>query len=88
MDLAKKELPDLNYFNNSYAACEGTDLILIMTEWNEFRDLNFAKIKELVRTPNVYDTRNIYPGADIEKLGFNYTCTGRNISVNKINRLI
>jgi len=87
MDLAKMELPDLNYFNNSYSACEGADLILIMTEWNEFRDLNFSKIKETVRTPNIYDTRNIYPGAEIEKLGFNYICTGRNITVDKVDRL-
>lgn len=74
---AKKELPRLNCFENSYAACKDADIVIIMTEWNEFRDLRFSEIKLLVRTPIIYDTRNIYDGRAIIDQGLKYICTGR-----------
>lgn len=77
MDEAKKELPNINYFENAYDACEGADLVIIITEWNEFRDLDFNRIKEKVRSHNIYDTRNIYNPEDIRLHGFKYICTGR-----------
>lgn len=79
MDEAKKELPDINYFNDAYSACEGSDLVIIITEWNEFRDLDFNRIKEKVNSHNIYDARNIYDPEDIRQLGFKYICTGRPI---------
>ncbi len=77
MTQAKKELPNLNCFDNSYMACKEADIVIIMTEWNEFRDLQFSEIKALVRTPIIYDTRNIYEGRAIMNRGFRYICTGR-----------
>jgi UDPglucose 6-dehydrogenase len=52
-------------------------MVAILTEWNEFRDLHFDRVKEKIRTPNIYDTRNIYDPEQIRKLGFNYYGTGR-----------
>lgn len=77
MEEAKKNIVGLNYFDDAYDACENSDLLLIVTEWNEFRDLDFKKIKSLMRTLNIYDTRNIYTPSKITSLGFNYICTGR-----------
>ena len=77
MDEAKKAIDRVNYFKNSYDACKDADLVIICTEWNEFRDLNLSKIKELMRTPNLYDTRNIYDPTAVRKLGFTYISTGR-----------
>lgn len=77
MDEAKKELPNINYFNDAYSACEGADLVIIITEWNEFRDLDFNRIKEKVNSYNIYDTRNIYNPDNIRQHGFKYICTGR-----------
>ncbi|MEW5795021.1 MAG: UDP-glucose/GDP-mannose dehydrogenase family protein [Candidatus Zixiibacteriota bacterium] len=74
---AKRALPDIRYADNPYSACEGSDLVMIVTEWNEFRDLDLGRVKELVRTPNLFDTRNIYDPVHVRALGFNYLCTGR-----------
>ena len=78
MDKARQVLPKIEYFKNAYDACRDSDLLIIVTEWNEFRDLNFSRIKELMRRPNVYDTRNLYDGNAVIKEGFNYISTGRN----------
>ena len=77
MDEAKKNINGLNYFNDAYSACANADLVIIMTEWNEFRDLQFDRIKEQMNEYNVYDTRNIYNAKTIRAHGFNYMCTGR-----------
>ncbi len=81
MELAQKELPELKCFNNAYDACVDTELVVIMTEWNEFRDLDFDRIKEGMASLIVYDTRNIYDLAKITAKGFSYYCTGRNALV-------
>ncbi len=78
MDNARRILPDLKYFDNAYDACRDSDLGIIVTEWNEFRDLDFDRIKGLMRRPNIYDTRNLYDGNSVVKQGFNYISTGRN----------
>jgi len=77
MDETKKELPEIVYCKDSLSACADADLIIITTEWHEFRDLDFEQIKQKVRTPNIYDTRNIYDSKQIKALGFTYICTGR-----------
>jgi len=78
MENARRILPDLKYFKNAYDACRESDLLIIVTEWNEFRDLDFGRIKDLMRRPNIYDTRNLYNGNAITGQGFNYISTGRN----------
>jgi len=77
MEEAKKLLPDITYVEDVYAALEGADLLAIITEWNEFRSLDFAKVKSLLRAPIISDLRNIYDPAEMEALGFAYDSVGR-----------
>ncbi len=73
---AKPDLPVI-YVENAYQAAEGTDCLVIITEWNEFRYLDLEKIKSLMREPCLVDTRNIYEPAQVKKLGFRYEGMGR-----------
>jgi UDPglucose 6-dehydrogenase len=77
MDEARKELPELTYCDDYFTAATDSDLIIIATEWHEFRDLDFPRLKSVMRSPNVYDTRNIYHPSDVRKHGFVYIGTGR-----------
>jgi len=77
MDEARRVLPELRYFNDPYSACEHSDLVMLITEWNEFRDLDLKRVKGLMRTPILFDTRNIYDPPQVRELGFTYLCTGR-----------
>jgi UDPglucose 6-dehydrogenase len=49
----------------------------VVTEWNEFKELDLKKIKKLMRQPVIADGRNIYNPSDVRKLGFRYACIGR-----------
>ena len=66
------------YAARSYDALNGAAALLIVTEWNEFRRPDFKRIKELLKTPVVFDGRNIYDPRDLRKLGFKYYSIGRN----------
>ncbi len=77
MDEAKKVLPDLNYFDDPYSACKESNLIIVITDWNEFQHLDFEKIKDLVKEKNIMDTRNIYNPTLLKSAGFKYFGTGR-----------
>ena len=60
-----------------YEAAEGADALFLVTEWNEFRTPDFARIKSLMRTPVIFDGRNIYRAEQLRKLGFTYYGIGR-----------
>ena len=77
MGEARNVLPQIEYFNDPYSACEASDMVMIVTEWNEFRDLSFERLKSRVRTPVIFDTRNIYDPDQVRELGFTYLSTGR-----------
>jgi UDPglucose 6-dehydrogenase len=74
---AKKLMPDIGYCGNSYETMEGADALVLVTEWNEFRALDLARVKTLLKTPTVIDLRNIYKPADMAAAGFFYTSVGR-----------
>ena len=82
MDEAKKYLQDvdgeLTYCRKSYEALEDADGLVLVTEWNEFREPDFEKIRELLREPVIFDGRNIYNPDKLKKLGFTYFGVGRN----------
>lgn len=61
----------------SYDALAGADALAIVTEWNEFREPNFARMRELMRQPVVFDGRNIYSPEQMRALGFTYVSIGR-----------
>ena len=77
MDNALKHNKTLNFFDSVYDACEGVNAIIIGTEWNEFRALNFTKIKEKIKDAIIFDLRNIYRSAELEELGFLYYGIGK-----------
>lgn len=74
---AKKVLSGIKYVKNAYAAAENAECLVVLTEWNEFRELDLKKIKGLMKKPAVVDGRNIYDPAAMKKLGFEYTGVGR-----------
>ncbi len=77
MENAKKEYNKFNYFDSAYETCKNSDAIIIGTEWNEFRKLDFLKISKIVKTKKIFDLRNIYDKDEIEKIGFEYYGTGK-----------
>ena len=68
----------ISYAKNPYDCMKGADAVVIVTEWNEFRSLELMKVKALLKTPYFFDLRNIYEPAKMRKLGFKYSCIGRN----------
>ncbi len=74
---AKKILPDIAYAEDEYTAVTGADMLVFMTEWNQFRALNMERVRELMRTPKIADLRNIYEPSAMRELGFDYTGVGR-----------
>ncbi|HXP13548.1 MAG TPA: UDP-glucose/GDP-mannose dehydrogenase family protein [Stellaceae bacterium] len=77
MEEAKKLLPRVQFCANAYEAMEGAHALVIITEWNEFRALDLARVKNLLKTPTVIDLRNIYKPADMAEAGFYYFSIGR-----------
>ena len=61
----------------SYDAVEGADALVVATEWNEFREPDFARVKALMRHPAVFDGRNIYNPQVLREMGFHYEGIGR-----------
>jgi UDPglucose 6-dehydrogenase len=61
----------------SYEAVEGADALAVITEWNEFREPDFKRIKSLMRHPAIFDGRNIYHPPALRELGFHYEGIGR-----------
>ncbi|MEK7279877.1 MAG: UDP-glucose/GDP-mannose dehydrogenase family protein [Nitrospirota bacterium] len=74
---AKKVLKDIEYCDDPYAIAQGTDAIIILTEWNQFRNLDLEKVKSLLKSPIFIDLRNVYEPNKIKELGFKYVGVGR-----------
>lgn len=74
---AKKALPGVVMCDSAYETAKGADALLIVTEWREFRLLNMERIKGLLKTPVIFDGRNIYDPDRIRSAGFEYYCVGR-----------
>ena len=68
----------IKYAKGPYDCVKGADAVVILTEWNEFRNLELIKIRSLLKTPNFFDLRNIYEPEKMKRLGFTYFCVGRN----------
>jgi UDPglucose 6-dehydrogenase len=75
---AKKLLPeDIRYFHDVYDAIDGADAVILMTEWNEYRGLDFDRLKQIMRGNTFIDLRNVYDRSQLTDLGFSYSCVGR-----------
>jgi len=77
MDNAKKILKNIKFEADSYSVAKDCDLLIIMTEWNEFRQLDLGKIKQAMKDPVLLDGRNIYNPEEVIGMGFRYTGVGR-----------
>ena len=67
----------LTYASSMYDAVEGADALALVTEWHAFRAPDFARVKKLMRTPALFDGRNIWPTQEVTRLGFTYEAIGR-----------
>ena len=77
MENTKKILPDITYCKNEYDTAQGSDVLVIATEWNQFRNLDLLRIKKLLKTPILIDLRNLYEPEKVKELGFVYKGVGR-----------
>ncbi len=67
----------VKFVRDAYETAKGADLLIVVTEWNEFKQLDLGKVKELMNTPYLIDGRNIYSPAKVKALGFTYKGVGR-----------
>jgi UDPglucose 6-dehydrogenase len=72
-----RKLLDIDFCKDAYEAISGADAVVILTEWNEFRALDLARVKSLLKTPLMIDLRNIYRPAQMAEAGFRYVSVGR-----------
>ena len=77
MDQGRKIFSNVDWCEDMYSAAKDADAVVILTEWNEFRGVDFAKLKNAVRGPIIFDFRNLYQPDDVVKAGFSYHSLGR-----------
>lgn len=77
MPAAQKVLHDVEYCTDAYATCVGSDGVVLVTEWNQFRALDLERVRSLLQTPIMVDLRNVYEPETMQRLGFRYAAVGR-----------
>ena len=77
MGNARLVIDNIAYADDAYSAARGADALVIVTEWNQFRALDFARLKSVMKSPVLVDLRNIYRHDEVTKHGFAYTSIGR-----------
>lgn len=77
MENSMKIFENVHFKNNAVETAEGVDLILVLTDWNEFKELDLNKLKEVMRSYHIVDARNIYSPQKARDLGFSYIGVGR-----------
>jgi UDPglucose 6-dehydrogenase len=79
MENARKVIENIEYASGPYEAAADADALVIVTEWNQFRALDFNRLKQSMRAPVLVDLRNIYRSDEVRKYGFTYTGIGTNL---------
>jgi UDPglucose 6-dehydrogenase len=77
MDAAKAMMPSIHYSRDAYDAATGADCLVLITEWSEFRSLDFNRLKAAMSSLRLVDLRNVYRRKDIEAEGFAYWSVGQ-----------
>jgi UDPglucose 6-dehydrogenase len=77
MKETEKLIPEIKYCKDAYDTAKGADALLIMTEWNQFRNLDLEKIRKILKEPYFFDLRNIYDPQRLRDMGFHYYSVGR-----------
>jgi UDPglucose 6-dehydrogenase len=77
MEAASAILPGLSFCDGPYQVADGADAIVVLTEWDQFRALDFQRIAKIMATPTIVDLRNIYNPSELREDGFTYVSIGR-----------
>jgi len=77
MEVARPMLPEVDLCKDPYEVAKDADAVIVVTEWNEFKQVDLEKIKDSMKSPVVYDGRNIYDPTVMREMGFNYRAIGR-----------
>jgi UDPglucose 6-dehydrogenase len=77
VERAKEIMPEVTYCEDAYEVAEGSDALVVVTDWNEFKHLDMVRLKESMAEPVLIDGRNIYEPAKMQELGFAYRGIGR-----------
>lgn len=78
MDNAKKIFSKIEFCKDAYDAVKSAQLLIVLTEWNEFKKIDLEKIGKLMKNPVILDGRNIYNPFEVKRFGFEYQGVGRN----------
>ncbi len=81
MDVARPLLPAVEMFKDPYEMAQGCDAVMVVTEWNEFKQLDLDQLKSILNSPVVFDGRNIYDPRVMKEKGFTYEAIGRSVGV-------
>lgn len=81
MENMKKQFANIEYAENIYEAAKNSNAVVIMTEWNEFKELNFTKLSDIMNRKNIIDLRNILNSYEVKEAGFNYYPIGYNVKL-------
>ncbi len=81
MEAARTVLPDIEYCEDEYAAARGSDALVLVTEWNQFRGLDLERLRREMSIANIVDLRNMYEPDRVRGFGFKYVSMGRNRAV-------
>ena len=77
MEASRESLRDVHYCSDAYEAADGVDALLLITAWNEFKQLDMEKIRSVMRGSVLVDGRNIYDPVEMREFGFTYAGVGR-----------
>jgi UDPglucose 6-dehydrogenase len=84
MEIARPLMPSVEMSKDPYIMARGCNALMVVTEWNEFKQLDLERVKGLMRTPVILDGRNIYDPNVMVKLGFHYRGVGRGYNGSRI----
>jgi UDPglucose 6-dehydrogenase len=80
MEVARPLLPAVKFYDDPYEMATGCDALIVVTEWNEFKQLDLEKVKDLMKSPVIFDGRNIYDPKAMKEMGFKYRAIGRGMN--------
>jgi UDPglucose 6-dehydrogenase len=86
MENAHRLLPEVTLVKNAYEVAKDADALILVTEWNEFKNLDLERVNELMRSPILVDGRNIYDPVEVRALGFKYRGIGRGYDGRGVER--
>ena len=86
MEVAQPLLPSVIMMPDPYTLAEGCDALVVVTEWNEFKQLDRSRLRDLMRQPVIYDGRNIYEPDEMVRSGFIYRGVGRGFNVLNLEK--